>query len=125
MRSYELIRDNQQIKELYGNKFKNILIDEFQDTNEIQFKWIKNLTGTDTTVTAVGDDDQSIYGWRGAKIENINKFSKEKETAIVRLEQNYRSTQKILNAANAVIGKNIKNAGIFKKPILKGKLAFK
>ena len=111
MRSYELIRDNQQIKELYGNKFKNILIDEFQDTNEIQFKWIKNLTGTDTTVTAVGDDDQSIYGWRGAKIENINKFSKEKETAIVRLEQNYRSTQKILNAANAVIGKNSNRLG--------------
>ncbi len=111
LRSYELIRDNQQIKELYGNKFKNILIDEFQDTNEIQFKWIKNLTGTDTTVTAVGDDDQSIYGWRGAKIENINKFSKEKETVIVRLEQNYRSTQKILNAANAVIGKNSNRLG--------------
>ena len=111
LRSYELIRDNQQIKELYGNKFKNILIDEFQDTNEIQFKWIKNLTGADTTVTAVGDDDQSIYGWRGAKIENINKFSKEKETAIVRLEQNYRSTQKILNAANAVIGKNSNRLG--------------
>ena len=111
LRSYELIRDNPKIKELYGNKFKNILIDEFQDTNEIQFKWIKNLTGDNTTVTAVGDDDQSIYGWRGAKIENINKFSKEKETSIVRLEQNYRSTQKILNAANAVIGKNSNRLG--------------
>ena len=111
MRSYELIRDNPKVKELYANKFKNILIDEFQDTNEIQFKWIKNLTGTNTTVTAVGDDDQSIYGWRGAKIENINKFSKEKETSIVRLEQNYRSTQKILNAANAVIGKNSNRLG--------------
>ena len=111
LRSYELIRDNPKVKELYGNKFKNILIDEFQDTNEIQFKWIKNLTGTNTTVTAVGDDDQSIYGWRGAKIENINKFSKEKETSIVRLEQNYRSTQKILNAANAVIGKNSNRLG--------------
>ena len=77
LRSYELIRDNPKVKELYGNKFKNILIDEFQDTNEIQFKWIKNLTGINTTITAVGDDDQSIYGWRGAKIENINKFSKE------------------------------------------------
>ena len=111
LRSYELIRDNPKVKELYGNKFKNILIDEFQDTNEIQFKWIKNLTGINTTVTAVGDDDQSIYGWRGAKIENINKFSKEKETSIVRLEQNYRSTQKILNAANAVIGKNSNRLG--------------
>ena len=106
LRSYELVRDNEEIKKLYQNKFRNILIDEFQDTNEIQFKWIKNLTGKESTVTAVGDDDQSIYGWRGAKIENINKFSKEKETSIVRLEQNYRSTQKILNAANAVIGKN-------------------
>ena len=111
LRSYELIRDNPKVKELYGNKFKNILIDEFQDTNEIQFKWISNLTGANTTVTAVGDDDQSIYGWRGAKIENINKFSKEKETSIVRLEQNYRSTQKILNAANAVIGKNSNRLG--------------
>ena len=111
LRSYELIRDNSKVKELYSNKFKNILIDEFQDTNEIQFKWISNLTGANTTVTAVGDDDQSIYGWRGAKIENINKFSKEKGTSIVRLEQNYRSTQKILNAANAVIGKNSNRLG--------------
>ena len=102
LRSYELIRDNQQIKELYGNKFKNILIDEFQDTNEIQFKWIKNLTGTDTTVTAV-DDDQSIYGWRG---QSEAQISSKRKKAIVRLGQNYRSTQKILNAANAVIGKN-------------------
>jgi DNA helicase-2/ATP-dependent DNA helicase PcrA len=111
LRSYELVRDNEEIKKLYQNKFRNILIDEFQDTNEIQFKWIKNLTGKESTVTAVGDDDQSIYGWRGAKIENINKFSKEKETSIVRLEQNYRSTQKILNAANAVIGKNSNRLG--------------
>ena len=111
LRSYELVRDNQEIKTLYRNKFRNILIDEFQDTNEIQFKWIANLIGNESTVTAVGDDDQSIYGWRGAKIENINKFSKEKETSIVRLEQNYRSTQKILNAANAVIGKNSNRLG--------------
>ena len=111
LRSYELVRDNKEIKKLYQSKFRNILIDEFQDTNEIQFKWIKNLIGDESTVTAVGDDDQSIYGWRGAKIENINKFSKEKETSIVRLEQNYRSTQKILNAANAVIGKNSNRLG--------------
>ena len=100
--SYELIRDNADIRKLYQNKFRNVLIDEFQDTNAIQFKWIKNLVGEKSTLTAVGDDDQSIYGWRGAKIENINKFAKEKETEIVRLEQNYRSTGNILNAANYV-----------------------
>ena len=111
LRSYELIRDNADIRKLYQNKFRNVLIDEFQDTNAIQFKWIKNLVGEKTTLTAVGDDDQSIYGWRGAKIENINKFAKEKETEIVRLEQNYRSTGNILNAANAVIGKNSNRLG--------------
>ena len=111
LRSYELIRDNADIRKLYQNKFRNVLIDEFQDTNAIQFKWIKNLVGEKSTLTAVGDDDQSIYGWRGAKIENINKFAKEKETEIVRLEQNYRSTGNILNAANAVIGKNSNRLG--------------
>ncbi len=83
----------------------------FKTQTAIQFKWIKNLVGEKTTLTAVGDDDQSIYGWRGAKIENINKFAKEKETEIVRLEQNYRSTGNILNAANAVIGKNSNRLG--------------
>ena len=111
LRSYELIRDNADIRKLYQNKFRNVLIDEFQDTNAIQFKWIKNLVGEKSTLTAVGDDDQSIYGWRGAKIENINKFAKEEETEIVRLEQNYRSTGNILNAANAVIGKNSNRLG--------------
>ena len=96
LKSYELIKTNKTIKDLYRKKFKHILIDEFQDTNSLQFKWIKNLIDPDTTISAVGDDDQSIYGWRGAKIENINKFAKEKETQIVRLEQNYRSTANIL-----------------------------
>lgn len=111
LRSYELIKKNAELKRAYRSKFQNILIDEFQDTNTIQFKWIKNLIGERTNVTAVGDDDQSIYGWRGAKIENINKFAKEKETEMVRLEQNYRSTENILNAANAVIGKNSNRLG--------------
>ena len=111
LKSYELIRTNKTIKDLYRKKFKHILIDEFQDTNALQFKWIKNLIDSDTTISAVGDDDQSIYGWRGAKIENINKFAKEKETQIVRLEQNYRSTANILNAANAVIGQNSNRLG--------------
>ena len=111
LKSYELIKTNRNIRDLYTKKFKHILIDEFQDTNSLQFKWIQNLIDADTTITAVGDDDQSIYGWRGAKIENINKFAKEKGTQIVRLEQNYRSTANILNAANAVIGKNSNRLG--------------
>ena len=111
LKSYELIKTNKTIKELYREKFRHVLIDEFQDTNSLQFKWIKNLIDPTTTIAAVGDDDQSIYGWRGAKIENINKFAKEKGTQIVRLEQNYRSTANILNAANAVIGKNSNRLG--------------
>ena len=111
LKSYELIKSNETIKKLYRKKFKHILIDEFQDTNSLQFKWIKNLIDSHTSISAVGDDDQSIYGWRGAKIENINKFAKEKETEIVRLEQNYRSTANILNAANAVIEKNSNRLG--------------
>ena len=111
LKSYELIKTNKTIRELYRKKFKHILIDEFQDTNSLQFKWIKNLIDPATTIAAVGDDDQSIYGWRGAKIENINKFAKEKGTQIVRLEQNYRSTANILNAANAVIGQNSNRLG--------------
>ena len=111
LKSYELIKTNKNIRDLYTKKFKHILIDEFQDTNSLQFKWIQNLIDFDTTIAAVGDDDQSIYGWRGAKIENINKFAKEKGTQIVRLEQNYRSTANILNAANAVIGKNSNRLG--------------
>ncbi len=111
LKSYELIKTNQKIRTLYRKKFKHILIDEFQDTNSLQFKWIQNLLDTNTTIAAVGDDDQSIYGWRGAKIENINKFAKQKETQIVRLEQNYRSTANILNAANAVISQNSNRLG--------------
>ena len=111
LKSYEVIKANETIRNLYRRKFKHILIDEFQDTNSLQFKWIKNLVDGETTITAVGDDDQSIYGWRGAKIENINQFAKEDETQIVKLEQNYRSTANILNAANAVISQNSKRLG--------------
>ena len=93
------LKQIKQLETLYRKKFKHILIDEFQDTNSLQFKWIKNLIDPATTIAAVGDDDQSIYGWRGAKIENINKFAKEKGTQIVRLEQNYRSTANILKCS--------------------------
>jgi DNA helicase-2/ATP-dependent DNA helicase PcrA len=108
---YEAYMKRENLLDFAELILRNVLIDEFQDTNAIQFKWIKNLVGEKSTLTAVGDDDQSIYGWRGAKIENINKFAKEKETEIVRLEQNYRSTGNILNAANAVIGKNSNRLG--------------
>src|SRR5690606_6501671 len=91
----------------YQQRFRHILVDEFQDTNAIQYAWLRVLAGDRIPVTAVGDDDQSIYGWRGARIENIQQFSKDfPVTQIVKLEQNYRSTSTILNAANAVIEQN-------------------
>ena len=84
-----------------------MLVDEFQDTNSIQYAWLRVLAGEAIPVVAVGDDDQSIYGWRGAKIENIQRFTHDfKDTQTVRLEQNYRSTKTILDAANGVIGHN-------------------
>lgn len=107
LRTLELLRNNNEIATHYSNRFKHILVDEFQDTNAIQYLWLKALAGDDTCMMAVGDDDQSIYSWRGAKIENIHRFSKEfSDTKIVRLEQNYRSTQTILTAANQVISNN-------------------
>jgi DNA helicase II / ATP-dependent DNA helicase PcrA len=112
LRCHELIRDNPDLLDHYQKRFKAILLDEFQDTNTIQYAWIKLLAGGGATVMAVGDDDQSIYGWRGAKIENIQRFSKEfSGTDIIRLEQNYRSTATILNAANALIANNQSRMG--------------
>ena len=107
LRTLELLKTNKDVKSYYHNLFKSILIDEFQDTNTIQYELIKIMTSKDTSIFAVGDDDQSIYGWRGAKIENINKLQKDyKGTKVFRLEQNYRSTGNILNAANSVILNN-------------------
>ena len=111
LRSYELIRDKAEIRSLYQKKFRCVLVDEFQDTNTLQYKWMRNLLDEKTFVTTVGDDDQSIYGWRGAKIENINHFAKDEGTEVTRLEQNYRSTSNILDAANAVIDKNTNRLG--------------
>ncbi|OGV28925.1 MAG: DNA helicase II [Legionellales bacterium RIFCSPHIGHO2_12_FULL_35_11] len=107
LRAHELLRDNQDLLNHYQSRFKAILVDEFQDTNTIQYAWIKLLSGNNASVMAVGDDDQSIYGWRGAKVENINKFTKDfKNTEVIRLEQNYRSTATILDAANVLITNN-------------------
>ncbi len=112
LRTHELLRDNPALLASYQQRFQAILVDEFQDTNTIQYAWIRLLAGDQASVMAVGDDDQSIYGWRGAKVENIHKFSKDfKNTQIVRLEQNYRSTSTILDAANALINNNNSRMG--------------
>lgn len=112
LRTHELLRDNPEILAHYRQRFQAILVDEFQDTNTIQYAWIRLLAGEHAAVLAVGDDDQSIYGWRGAKVENIQQFAHDfKNTQIIRLEQNYRSTATILDAANALITHNNSRMG--------------
>ena len=107
LRSLEVLRDNADLQQHYRARFKHILVDEFQDTNSLQYAWLRLIAGDSNPIFAVGDDDQSIYGWRGAKIENIRNFTKHfPKCEIVRLEQNYRSTATILNAANALIAHN-------------------
>jgi len=116
LRAHELWLGKPEILRHYQARFRHILVDEFQDTNAIQYAWLRVLAGETALVTAVGDDDQSIYGWRGARIENIQQFSRDFATAgtavqLVRLEQNYRSTATILAAANAVIAHNADRLG--------------
>ncbi|MEX1664063.1 DNA helicase II [Zhongshania arctica] len=112
LRALELWRDNPAILDHYQQRFKHVLVDEFQDTNAVQYAWLRLLSSKGMAMTAVGDDDQSIYGWRGARIENIQQFSKDiANTQIVRLEQNYRSTNNILKAANALIANNSQRLG--------------
>lgn len=107
LRAYELFRDNPVILQHYRQRFRYVLIDEFQDTNVIQYAWMKLLVEFPSQIMIVGDDDQSIYGWRGARIENIRKFSQDfKDALVLRLEQNYRSTNVILKAANGLIAHN-------------------
>jgi DNA helicase-2/ATP-dependent DNA helicase PcrA len=108
LRCLELLRDhNPQLLAHYQERFRYILVDEFQDTNAIQYAWLRLLTGHERKLMAVGDDDQSIYGWRGARIENIQNLPEHFPGAdTIRLEQNYRSTHTILQAANAVIANN-------------------
>jgi DNA helicase II / ATP-dependent DNA helicase PcrA len=107
LKSHKLLLTHPDILTHYQQRFRYILVDEFQDTNAIQYAWIRLLAGKENHVMIVGDDDQSIYGWRGAKVENILRFSKDFPGAITtRLEQNYRSTGIILKAANALISQN-------------------
>jgi DNA helicase II / ATP-dependent DNA helicase PcrA len=129
LRSYELLRDNDPIREHYQRRFRHILIDEFQDTNKLQYAWIKMLSGTGAhaagglgleqavfnptgSVLAVGDDDQSIYAFRGARVGNMADFVREfKVQHQIKLEQNYRSGSNILDSANALISHNDKRLG--------------
>ena len=112
VRSYELLKNNAELLTRYQNRFEHILVDEFQDTNTIQYKWIKLLSSGKNQIFCVGDDDQSIYGWRGAKIENIQKLESDfHPIQTIRLEQNYRSTGNILGASNALIANNSNRLG--------------
>jgi len=107
LRAHELLRDNPPLLAHYRQRFGQLLVDEFQDTNSIQYGFVRLLAGDSGQVFVVGDDDQAIYGWRGAKVENVQKFLHDFPGArTIRLEQNYRSSANILNAANAVIAHN-------------------
>ncbi len=112
LRAHELFRDNADLLAHYRRRFSHLLVDEFQDTNAIQYAWLRLLAGKDGIPFVVGDDDQSIYRWRGARVEHIHQFQKDFPSAkVVKLEQNYRSTGTILNAANAVIANNSSRMG--------------
>ncbi len=107
LRSYELITRNENIRQKYQQHFAHILVDEFQDTNDLQYRWLQLIAGTEGALFAVGDDDQSIYAFRGARVENLFDFERRfAKGSVVRLEQNYRSNQGILEAANAIISHN-------------------
>ena len=112
LRSVELIQRHSELRRHYQNRFRHILIDEFQDTNALQYKWLTLLSTSNSTVFAVGDDDQSIYAFRGADISNMSSFEKDFGVEkIIRLEQNYRSHGHILDAANALIQNNKNRLG--------------
>jgi DNA helicase II / ATP-dependent DNA helicase PcrA len=112
LRAYELLRDHTTLLAHYRARFTHVLVDEFQDTNAIQYAWTKLVAGPEGSPFVVGDDDQSIYRWRGAKVENLHQFTRDYPGAqLFRLEQNYRSTGNILGAANALISNNTGRLG--------------
>lgn len=112
LRAHELLRDNGELLQHYRRRFQHLLVDEFQDTNAIQYAWLRLLAGDTGVPFVVGDDDQSIYRWRGARVEHIQRFQKDfPGTRVIKLEQNYRSTATILNAANALIANNRSRMG--------------
>ncbi len=111
LKSFELLRDVPDLGDYYRDRFRHILVDEFQDTNGIQYDWLRQLAGKGGAPFVVGDDDQSIYRWRGARVENMQHFRREYGATVYRLQQNYRSTAVILGAANAVIAKNTDRMG--------------
>src|SRR5271165_1096734 len=112
LRAYELWRDDASLLQHYRARFRHVLVDEFQDTNAIQYKWLMLLLGSEGMPFVVGDDDQSIYRWRGARVENLNQFRRDFPKAVLyKLEQNYRSTGTILKAANALIANNAGRLG--------------
>ena len=112
LRCYELLSRNQPLREHYQNRFRHVLVDEFQDTNTLQYNWLKLMAGTNGAVFAVGDDDQSIYAFRGANVGNMASFEREfRVQNLIKLEQNYRSHGHILDAANTLIANNTKRLG--------------
>ena len=112
LRAYEIWRDDPALLTHYRERFQHVLVDEFQDTNTIQYQWVRLLGGGQGDVFIVGDDDQCVYGWRGSKVENIQRFVEDfPDAQTIRLEQNYRSTHNILKAANALIAHNTGRLG--------------
>ena len=108
----KLLKENEEILNGYREKFKYLLVDEYQDTNAAQYMLLRLLTGLGNNICCVGDEDQSIYGWRGAQLKNILNFEKDfKNSQIVRLEQNYRSTGNILKTASSLISENKERIG--------------
>ncbi len=112
LRTYELLRDNDALREHYQRRFRHILVDEFQDTNKLQYAWLKMFAGPGSAIFAVGDDDQSIYAFRGAQVGNMSAFEREfRVEQVIKLERNYRSYGNILDAANELIAHNQKRLG--------------
>ncbi len=112
LRTYELMRDNTSLREHYQRRFRHVLVDEFQDTNKLQYAWLKMFAGLDSAVMAVGDDDQSIYAFRGAQVGNMAQFEREYRVEnVIKLERNYRSFGNILDTANELISRNSRRLG--------------